>query len=111
VSTPKEQWQITDALIYSVDWIPPSRHDMGHYEVVYSYKAGAERYTGGFSDYSSEQPLHRDDVISIRCCPEDPQKSFYPDRETAIGKRLLLFGIGAGVGVLVTLIKYLGSHR
>jgi hypothetical protein len=111
MSTPKEQWQMAEALIYSCDWIKPDERSEGYYGVVYSYKVGEERYTGEFSDYSSDKPLHRDDVISIRYCPEQPQKSFYPKRETAIGRRLLLYGISFGGGMLVVLIKYLINHR
>jgi hypothetical protein len=108
VSVPKEQWQITDALVYSVDWIDPSRNEAGHYNVVYSYKVSEERYTGEFSDYSNERdtPLHRDDVISIRYCPDHPTRSYYPDVQKSTNPRLILFAIGAGVGLIVLLIVY-----
>jgi hypothetical protein len=108
VSTPKEQWQVTDALVYSVEWIEPSRNDWGHYNIIYSYRVGEERFTGESRDYSSEQatPLHRDDDIAIRYCPEHPQKSYYPEAKSVIDKRLLFFGIGAGAALIAMLIVY-----
>jgi hypothetical protein len=71
---PKEQWPITEALVFSVDWTEPSRNDSSHYTVIYSYRVGEELYTGQFRDYTGEQDsyLHQDDVISVRYCPELP---------------------------------------
>jgi len=40
MSTPKEQWQMAEALIYSCDWIKPDERSEGYYGVVYSYKVG-----------------------------------------------------------------------
>jgi hypothetical protein len=110
VSTPKEQWPATDALVYSVDWIEPSREDFGHYTVVYSYRVDDERYTGEFRDYNEQgNSLHRDDVISIRYCPERPAKSFYPDVKSALSKRVLFLSVGAGIALIVLMIVYLSG--
>ena len=114
MSTPKEQWQITEAIVFSVDWFEPTRYDFGHYTVVYSYRVDNERFTGEFRDYTDERDdyLHRDDAISIRYCPEHPDRSFYPGAKSAIDKRLLFLGIGAGLAVIVLLITYLrGGFR
>ena len=84
---------MTEALIYSLDLIKPSR-DEPHYDVVYSYKVGEERYTGQFSDYyrgDSHSPLHVNGIISIRYCPEHPAKSYYPDAQPPAVSRWMLF--------------------
>ena len=82
--------------------------------MVYSYKVGEDRYTGEFSDYSREQdtPLYGNDVISIRYCPEHPARSYYPEIQNTANPRLLIFAIGAGVGLLVLIVAYLeGGFR
>ena len=112
MNTPKEQWPITNALIFSVDWAEPLRDEPGHYAVIYSYRVGEERYTGQFRDYTSEQDdyLHHEDVISIRYCPEHPSKSFYPEADDdgsyGIGQRLVAFSIGGGITLIGILIVY-----
>jgi len=110
VSTPKEQWQITDALVSSVEWIEPSRYEGGHYDVVYSYKVGEERYTGEFSDYvSRDNPLHANDIISIRYCPEHPEKSYSPDLQGSTIPRLAVIAVGGAIGLIVFLIALLSG--
>jgi len=111
VSTPKEQWQITDALVYSADWIDPSRNDWGHYLVVYSYRVGEDRFTGDCKHYGkdSDSYLHPDDVISIRYSPERPAQSYYPDAKKRLNKAIFFLGIAAGVALIVLLIIYLSG--
>jgi hypothetical protein len=111
MGTPKEQWPIAEALVFSVDWVEPTRNDFGHYTLVYSYRVDNERFTGEFRDYTEERDnyLHRDDVISIRYCPEHPSRSFYPETKSVADKRLLFLGIGAGLAVIVFAIVYLSG--
>jgi hypothetical protein len=111
VSTPKELWGTAEALVYSVDRYDPtgsSADDYPHYTVVYSYRAGEERYTGKFDDYrdGSDSYFHAGDSVSIRYCPERPERSFYPEAKSATNRRLLAFGVGAGLAVIVMLIVY-----
>ncbi len=111
MSIPKEQWPVTEALVFSVDWTEPARDNSGYYTVIYSYRVGEERYTGQFRDYTSEQDgyLHQDDVISVRYSPELPAKSFYPEAEGSnigIGQRLVFFSIGGGITLIGVLIVY-----
>jgi hypothetical protein len=114
VSTPKEQWQITDALVFSAEWVTPSRNDWGHYMVVYSYRVGEDRYTGDYNHYckETESYLHSDDRVSIRYCPEHPAKSYYPDAKKRISKLMLVLSFDAGIALIVLLIIYLtGGFR
>ena len=107
----KVGWPTTQGLVYSVDWIEPSRNNFGHYEVVYSYRVGDERYTGSFSDYGRENEdyLHPNDEIDVQYDPNRPDLSHYPLVRTATYARLLLFGIGAGVAIIVMTIVYLSG--
>ena len=79
--------------------------------VVYSYRAGENRYTGECKHYGkeSESYLHRDDAISIRYCPEYPAKSYYPDAKKRLNKAIFFLGIAAGVALIVLLIIYLSG--
>jgi hypothetical protein len=108
----KQDWQLTTANVYSVEWIEPSRNDWGHYEVTYSYRAGDEYYTGHVSDYSfaSTTFLKRNDSIEIRYNPQNPRKSYYPDAQRPIISKLSLALIGGlSLGALVMLSMYLAS--
>ena len=111
MSIPKEQWQIADALVYSVDWIQGSRNDEPHYDVVYSYKVGEERYTGQFSDYGADKRFHADDTISIRYCPEHPAKSFCPDARAPLVSRWMLFAVMMGTAAVVFLMVYFSNRH
>jgi len=109
--TPKELWQTAEALVYSVERFDPDgrgEEDYGHYTVVYSYRVGEDRHTGEFNDYcdATDSYFHRDDTISVKYCPEHPEKSFYPDAESAKNKRLIAIGFGACLAVIVMLIVY-----
>jgi Protein of unknown function (DUF3592) len=108
VNRPKDQWQIAEALVYSSEWILPTRNNFGHYRVVYSYRAGGERYTGESAHYGNEKDsyLRRDDVITIRYCPETPAESYYPDAKKRIPKWLLFLSIEAGVVLAALLVFY-----
>lgn len=107
----KEDWPATDALVYSVEWFDPSRNDFGHYDVVYSYRIGEERYVGRFSDYieGTTEYLHSGDTISIRYNPEAPGKSSYPLVHSATNRRLAFIGIGLGLAAAVMLVLYFTS--
>ncbi len=103
----KDGWYPAKGLVYSVDWIDPSRYDYGHYDVVYSYRVADEEYIGQFSDYTSADAdcLHKGDTIDILYNPAKPKKSFY----SAAGKRisrLVFVTIGVVVGIIVMLIAY-----
>lgn len=50
----KADWRLTTATVYSADWVPRTRNDFGHFNVVYSYRVDNEYYTGEFNDYGSE---------------------------------------------------------
>ncbi len=108
---PKEGWLPTKALVYSVEWIDPSRNDFGHYSVVYSYRANDELYTGKFNDYGpeSETYLHPKDVIDIQYNPEHLEDSYYPLVRTATKRRVLSFAIGLAIGIAVLLIVYINN--
>jgi hypothetical protein len=108
VRTPKEYWPTTEALVYSVEWFEATHDDYANYLVVYSYRVGDQRYTGEFRDYGThlEGFLHRNDTISVRYSPENPEKSYFPQRNSALNRRLLAIGIGAGFAVIVMLIVY-----
>jgi hypothetical protein len=96
VSIPEEQWPTTDALIHSVEWIPPCRNDWGHYSVKYSYSVEGEQYTGKFNDYTDQTNsyLRPDGVISIRYRPDKRAKNYYPERKSATVRRLISIGVG-----------------
>lgn len=114
MSTPKDQWRTVEALVYSVEWIDPSRNDYGHYKVVYSYKVGEERYVGEFRDYTAGKDgyLHPNDTISIQYNPENPTRSFYPLVHSATKRRLNAAGIGCAVAIVYLLILLLsGAFR
>lgn len=103
MSTPREQWPTTQGLVYSVNWFEPrsDNEDYPHYTVVYSYRIGTERYVGEFDDYRSmtDGYFRKDDSILIHYCPEQPEKSYYADAQSAIKKRLVAIGIGAALGI------------
>jgi hypothetical protein len=124
VRTPKEQWTETEALIFSVDWIEPSRGQNGHYEVVYSYRVGEERHTGQFHDYidggidycRSEDPapaeergayLKPEHAISIRYNPSDPEKSFYPDAREYNTRRNTTLAVSIALVIFCLLMLYM----
>jgi hypothetical protein len=92
----KQDWQLTTANVYSVEWIEPSRNDWGHYEVTYSYRAGDEYYTGHVSDYSSASTtfLKRNDSIEIRIALKIPEKVITrtPSGPSLASYHLLLLG-------------------
>jgi hypothetical protein len=106
---PKIGWPTVKGLVYSVDWIDPSRNDFGHYNVVYSYRVGEKRFTGSFADYgeASEDYLHPDDMIDIQYNPERQDQSFYPLVRKATNLRLLFIAIGLGAGLIALLILFL----
>jgi hypothetical protein len=103
VSAPREQWPTTQGLVYSVNWFEPTYDNEGypHYTVVYSYRIGTERYVGQFDDYHlmTDAYLRKDDSILIHYCPEQPEKSYYADAQSANKKGLVAIGIGAALGI------------
>jgi hypothetical protein len=107
----KEGWLPAKGLIYSIEWIEPSRNDFGHYNVVYSYRVNDEMHTGHFRDYTSpvDDYLHRDDTIDIQYNPKHEEQSHYPLAQSAINGRLTFFSIGAILGAVVMLIVYLSG--
>lgn len=107
----KEGWLPAKGLIYSVEWIDPSRNDFGHYNVVYSYKVNDETYTGHFRDYRSptDDYLHRDDAIDIQYNPEHFERSHYPRVQSATKRRLAFISIGFAVAIVVLFIVYLSG--
>jgi hypothetical protein len=108
----RQDWQLTIANVYSVEWIEPSRNDWGHYDVTYSYRAGNEYYTGHFSDYTSVNAtfLKRNDSIEIRYNPQNARKSYYPDAKRPIISKMSLALIGGlSIGAVVMLSMYLSS--
>jgi hypothetical protein len=107
----KEGWILAKGLVYSVEWIEPSRNDFGHYNVVFSYRAAGELYTGEFSDYgeATDNYLHKDDPIDILYNPDHPQQNSYPLIRTATNRRLAYFGIGAAIAIIVLLIVFLNG--
>ena len=93
-----------------MDWFDPSRSYGGHFDIVYSYKVSEVRYTGQFSDYSkSDKPLHVNDTIAIRYCPEHPDRSYYPKVQRDPYPHSLIFAIGVGAALIVFLIVYLSG--
>ena len=109
----KENWTPAKALVYSVEWIEPSRNDFGHYNVVFSYHAGGEIYAGNFSDYgtATEDYLRRDDDIDIRYNPNRPQQNYYPLARSATNRRLIFISIGLVFGVVALLCLFLNSRN
>ena len=105
-------WVLTKGLVYSVEWIEPSRNDFGHYNVVFSYRVDGELYTGEFTDYcdSQEGYLRREDSIDVLYDPQKPRNSFYLDLHTATDCRLLFGSIGLGFALVVMVIVYLNSR-
>ena len=115
MSTPKEQWPTTQGLVYSVDWFEPrsDKENYPHYTVVYSYRIGDDRYVGTFADYRSMMDgyFRKDDSILIHYCPEHPEKSYYADVQSATKKRLVAFGIGAALGIVVLIWRILSLGK
>lgn len=109
----------TQALVYSVDWFQGNRNDLPHYTVVYSYQVGDDWYTGTFYDYGHKEQdsyLHRDDTITIRYNPANPQKSFYGEAVPSMlpgGLTVLLVGLGSALFVcfIAWLLGWMTPHR
>ncbi len=108
----RELWTSAKALVYSVQWIEPTHDDYGHYDVVFSYRAAGELYTGTFTDYgkAAEDYLHKEDVIDILYDPDHPERNFYPRVRTATNRRLISFFIGIGIAIVVLLVSFLKKH-
>jgi hypothetical protein len=108
-NTNRQGWVAAKGLVYSAEWIEPSRNDRGHYNVVFSYNVDGEFYTGEFTDYgtASEEYLHRDDSVDILYDPNSPKHSFYSKVSAEDNRPLIALGIVGAMALIAMLIIYL----
>jgi hypothetical protein len=111
----KDRWLSTTGTVYSVEWRGLSNQvdsPVGYYDVVFSYRATDQIYTGKFSDYGMEAEgyLHPDNTIEIRYDPSHPQRNYYPELRTYTNYRLLCFSVGVTIAIVVMVIAYLRGN-
>jgi len=113
--TGKDNWIPTTATVYSTEFadLPDTiNSEVGHYHVTYTYTVSGVVYIGRFSDLGrqDESYFKRDDTFLVRYNPHFPAKSYYPALRTQTNFRLIFFGIGAALALLVSILSAL-SHR
>jgi hypothetical protein len=107
VRTRKNSWPKTLAHVYSVEEIEAEYgNQIAGYNVVYSYSVGNGRYVGKFSD--SHTSLRKGEIVSVRYCPEHPDRSFYPMATGLSGRGLIVVALGAGAALAVLFVLLSG---
>src|SRR5450631_1057616 len=104
--TGKDNWIPIAATVYSCEYtdLPNMiNSEVGHYHVTYTYGVNGEIHRGEFVDFGrqDESYFKRDDTLFVRYNPHNPAKSYYPALRTQTNFRLICFGIGAALGLLV----------
>ncbi len=114
--TGKDNWVPTKATVYSREYTDlPNQinSEVGHYHVTYTYAVNGEFYDGRFVDFGrqDEEYFKRCDTLTVRYDPRNPSKSYYPDLRTQSQFRLICFGIGAALGLVVIILFVVAQHR
>ena len=104
--TGKGDWKQASATVFSSEWLNKPSHRDGHRHIVYNYSVGDTYYSGEFFDYGLETDEYAKpgDSLEIRYDPNNPAKSYYPERRTARKMVLICVAIGAGLALLVMIL-------
>ena len=105
-------WNVTDATIYSTEWIEPQGRDRGCWRVTYSYWVDGQIYSGSMTDFATDAEVdyHKDETLQIEYLLKDPARSRVPTLITYWQKARVPFMLGAGIGIVV-MVLYVITHR